>query len=546
MLAYNPLMVQCCYMSEGTPHPSVPEAPEDLSQSPPRIDPVYRTVARPLVNEVFVDVPATPLFVENLPTVDRIMDYSIGTDTRGRTTETLMQTSADLVRYSYKHSEQLRKGEIGAVAVKIAASGAFPHQRSINWMEAEDTVPESIVVQGKEYSGISTKGADYYLPRIVFDEHYPVTHARINGLMTADFARRTVDVSNWLLKEGINSEVVWSVSRPERFPWTEVTEKDGLTSYTREKELLSTEEFKGKLLERARRDNTTLPSSRRIDLDRMEQYLKETDLVVVNRATTVPFRLSDLPVPFGEERLPHTSPKAEFVFMLNRMFAYLNQNRPAEQQFRTLQRSTKQSSSEEKAAITKANDEEITKFFDYFADNLGQQVGTLHKKGVAHGFLHAGNITADGTFVDIDSLHGSPLGDREITQENIIRDVAWAMRAIRNAISELIEAGVLPEDAAEDINVRFLKRYATVRWSETPHTAISGMDRLIEGVGNYVPEEDRAKKSPAWYNVPDKISDLRKQRALKQQQRWTREKIAAPLHKQMTQQAQAEPSLHAA
>ncbi|MGI0133526.1 MAG: hypothetical protein ACREBW_01015, partial [Candidatus Micrarchaeaceae archaeon] len=247
------------------PIASAPQNPRPVVLPRLPIDPAERTIAQPLVDDVFVEVPATPLFVEELPVVDRIMDYTVGTDTRNRTKETLVRANIDVAN-ALRYREKMRKGEVGVVAVRIASGGRFPHNRSINWMEAERTEIESIVIKGKEYSGISSKGIGYYLPRIAFDEHYPGTHARINGLMTADFAARTVRVSNWLLKEGLDSEVVWSVSRPERFPWTEVTEKEGTTTYRRESDLLSPEEFKERLLERARTDNTHLPATKQVDV----------------------------------------------------------------------------------------------------------------------------------------------------------------------------------------------------------------------------------------------------------------------------------------
>ncbi len=106
----------------------------------------------------------------------------------------------------------------------------------------------------------------------------------------------------------------------------------------------------------------------------------------------------------------------------------------------------------------------MSRFWDYFAKNLGTKIGTLHKHGVSHGFLHRGNIVADGTFCDLDSLEGPPFG-QQIDYNRINRDVIKAMESVVDGVDGLGYYGV-PGDARRMISI-FIEQYMNSRWGES-------------------------------------------------------------------------------
>ena len=114
---------------------------------------------------------------------------------------------------------------------------------------------------------------------------------------------------------------------------------------------------------------------------------------------------------------------------MNYIFSYLNPSRAPEEQFAYLQPLAAGETMEKWQP-------EMSRYWDYFATNLGTQIGTLHKHGVTNGYLHTGNIVADGTFCDIDSLEGPPLGHPR-DNDRIDRDVIKVLESIGSGVDGL-------------------------------------------------------------------------------------------------------------
>jgi hypothetical protein len=405
-----------------------------------------RRIAKPIQENDSLDVPATALFVDVLPIVNSIDGVSIGISTSVKKTETVF---IDVPRPNTDASTV-------PIMARISAEGQFPHRRSVNYLDSEDaTKPLIIVIGGKEYSGVSAKGADLQGSRIVADRNFD-SGVHFIGLVTSDLTERMVTVSNWLRKNGITAETIWSVSRLDMLPVLDYKKQPEPGEPFIKSRLLTPAEFKRRLIEQ-------IKPEQEIDIDKVREYLQGVDFVVINRATTVPFRLSDLRIPFeaAKDYSSKDHPYLDFNFMMNYMFSYLNRGRNAESQFNMLE---DPKDSKDKMVLAR-NRGQVDRFFEYFGHNLGSQIGLLHKKGVVHGYLHPGNITADGSFCDLDSLTGEPLGlgDNPATKTQILKDVADVMRGIYRFTSVLVKHGVLSQEVFDRLGQTFLDEYIHTR-----------------------------------------------------------------------------------
>lgn len=408
-------------------------------------------IAFPIAESGTLDVKTTPLFVDELPIVDSIDGIPIGTDTYGKRTETIIVDE-------FHHSSSTQEEETNAIIARISRFGRYPHNRSFNWMEQGALEPQIIKIHGREYSGISTKGGDFRTIHIERDDHFP-SGIRIFGALTEDDTRTLVKNSKWLLANGIDSEVIWSVSRLDELPGR-VDPKIKRTP----------QEVKRTMLDEAEAANAHLQPDQRVDLTKAGEYLGLTNFVVINRATTVPFRLSDLIEPTSQN---------EFYYMVNYMMSYLNRKLPDEDKFHYLIPPAEESDTN---TTNINNNTEIMRFFTYFGKNLGTQIGKLHGKGVIHGFLHSGNISGDGTFVDLDSLSGKPLNGIDITAHNIAVDISRVLGSIKDVTSVLETSGRLPDGMQKQITQTFLQEYTRARYGSLSQQNIEIMNNTLHDV----------------------------------------------------------------
>jgi hypothetical protein len=96
------------------------------------------------------------------------------------------------------------------------------------------------------------------------------------------------------------------------------------------------------------------------------------------------------------------------------------------------------------------------------APRLGRNMARMHSLGLAHGFAGKMNLTALGSIVDLDSVHGEALGynDEPITIKDVFHDILEVMLALAGSEDALIRIlstkGEIDELAAEV----FLSHYA--------------------------------------------------------------------------------------
>lgn len=422
------------------------EASRGISDTiPPRILPARPEVVLPIYEEGIMEIPVIPLFVDRLPIVQSIYGYPIGRDTRTRTRETIVIGRRGIPgpdKFSF---------------ISRISEGHFGHNRSHNYQEHDNPSAEVVVIDGQEYSGASTKGGDF---RDVFLA-VEVPGFRINGLLTRDVSERIVQVSEWLRSEDIKSEVIWSVSQPEDkaiLPW--ITRIDDATVSM---DYVTPTEMKRLLLERAEEQNRQDPEGiidDKIDIDQARAYLasSDSDFMIVNRVTTVPFRVNDIGKVFRSPHLSQQEQLHEFSYIMNHIFSYLNRS-PGETFNYLVVPDT--------GTVPEEWRPEISHFLNYFAKNLGQQIGKMHSHGVVHDYLHDANIVADGTFCDIDSIRGVPLGDAPPERKAYVDDVQLASRALLKLLKNLSEHG-MTERSSRDVLRIFLKQYVEARWGASP------------------------------------------------------------------------------
>ena len=113
--------------------------------------------------------------------------------------------------------------------------------------------------------------------------------------------------------------------------------------------------------------------------------------------------------------------------------------------------------------VDKETQEKIDKFFvEYLAKEDGKNMGKLHKKGLKHGSVHAGNIFATGGFGDNDSLKGELLQKGTIENYEMASEIhSHFVTGPADTISDLQKIGFLSKgkDLAREYNQNFLESY---------------------------------------------------------------------------------------
>lgn len=336
----------------------------------------------------------------------------------------------------------------------------YPHRRSYNLMypdeEQQVRGAEEIHFEGLDavFSGISFKGA--MLPNHnAYIERSPnhISGIGINGLLTRDTAEAAVENARRLRALGITSEVFWRAALLDQLPNPKFKEDKTGT----EKEFLTQPEFTQWLLERWKRDDWRHKISGE-DMRKAREYLQSesSDFVVLGRATTVPFRLSDLYLPFQEPPDNPVTQAQEFVYMMNHMISHLNRSREGGKKFKPL--SVPHDAQDFKGR--KQDQAKVAEFFDYFANNLGQQIGILHANGGAHNFFHSGNILGDGGMCDFDSMSWD---GNDIKMK---RDISSVLKQLFTAGQFFEQAGYMAKGASMKMGRDFLRTYLHTRFGD--------------------------------------------------------------------------------
>lgn len=224
---------------------------------------------------------------------------------------------------------------------------------------------------GNEYSAISTKGNNFSQPGL--HEHPTAAEGVIPfGLQESSIIERVLKASNFIRSKGISTEYIFGVTEPKEFPWPGKADKD------EKSEVLSLEEYKRRIVmdywTRLKPEYKTIEA-----LGELHKQFEDMTFFVTFRATDSPYRMSDLADDNNRQSV----------------YEYVNEHLLEDGM---------------KPFDTGSYLDEDRFDIAIFAPRFGVNFARLHHAGLAHKFPHMGNVTALGGIVDLDSVHGEPLG----------------------------------------------------------------------------------------------------------------------------------------
>jgi tRNA A-37 threonylcarbamoyl transferase component Bud32 len=241
---------------------------------------------------------------------------------------------------------------------------------------------------GNRYSAISTKGNNFSQPGL--HEHPTAAEGVIPfGLQESSIIERVLKASQFIRSKGISTEYIFGVTEPKEFPWPGKVDQD------EKSEVLSLDEYKRRIV----MDYWTKlkPEYKTIEaLGELHKQFEDMTFFVTFRATDSPYRMSDLADDDNRQSVYEYTNEHLLEEGMNPFDTgnYLDDER-----------------------------------FDIaiFAPRLGVNFARLHHAGLAHKFPHMGNITALGGIVDLDSVHGEPLGlgNDKIEPEDMAYDINY-------------------------------------------------------------------------------------------------------------------------
>lgn len=271
---------------------------------------------------------------------------------------------------------------------------------------------------GNQYGAISTKGNNFSQPGLY--EHPTAAEGVIPfGLQESSIIERVLKASQFMRSKGISTEYIFGVTEPKEFPWP------GNIDENESSELLSLDEYKRRIV----MDYWTKlePERKTIEtLGELHEQFKDMTFFVTFRATDSPYRVSDL--------ADNNNRRSVYDYVNEHMLE--SGMKPFE--------------------IDNYYDE---KRFDetLLAPRLGVNFARLHHAGLAHKFPHMGNITALGGIVDLDSVHGEPLG---LGNEKVeFDDVAYDINHLVTHFIDKKSTVFTKENGLEAINI-FMRTYA--------------------------------------------------------------------------------------
>ncbi|KKU78846.1 MAG: hypothetical protein UY06_C0038G0006 [Candidatus Amesbacteria bacterium GW2011_GWA2_47_70] len=261
---------------------------------------------------------------------------------------------------------------------------------------------------------------------------------RVCGIKTGKVTRRIIAASRALRGMGLPTEAIYRMYKITWFP------ENGRR--------ISPEEWRKQLLTELEsdiefaREQLRNPSTYGQKKDELEEllakaeeevkfvkgYLKQNDnFYVFERHLQTPIRLRDI---------PHAKTKNDFENLAKQSMEWLDKILTRRQRAKTpvwnkLLRKSKDLcfalwpfSGDEKFDFN--NSDHLSRVFvEWLPAQMGQYLARLHKNGLIHGFPHSQNWSL-GSLYDLDSVYGPALGDNPRTEDNFVKDVEIAARAV--------------------------------------------------------------------------------------------------------------------
>ncbi len=244
---------------------------------------------------------------------------------------------------------------------------------------------------GNFYSSLTIKGANFSKPGII--KSLTASNSYIAyGLQESSVSRRLLRASRMLRENGVGTEYILRLAEPKRYPWPR---QDG-TDWV---EYLSLPAYKQKVVE-------SYWLSTEEDERSAEQYVEVSRSF---ESMTFYSSLRAMDTSFRVDDLASSRVRREVFALANKHF--ITEQKPYDPR----------------------NFSDIIRFnTEIIAPNLARNLAKLHSIGLSHRYPTELNVTALGSIVDLDSVHGEPLGigDEPITAKDIAQDLLVAIEAI--------------------------------------------------------------------------------------------------------------------
>lgn len=318
--------------------------------------------------------------------------------------------------------------------VKISAH----HGRSYEFRKGEDTTIIWADEYGNIYTKLNTKGNNCTHPQ-VFASGIAPSGFMLYGMQDSDAIVRCLKASELLRSHNVDTEAFLRVIEPAELPW--------------EGENLPISEFKRKLVQQIwdedsideETDITGFRMLTRKQLPKLSAALNNMIFLITVRGLQVSERLADFEKAESEE---------ERLQMLSNAFLFVN----IDEEIKA--RKDKDYKAEHFSIEAQ---EDIEKYFvEYLPRRFASNLATMHKLGLIHFYPHSANVSTVGSFYDLDSVRGKPLGlgDKPITHQDIMQELQSFLDGNNNFSNPSQIAALFIKDDSNRFRDNFIKHYA--------------------------------------------------------------------------------------
>ncbi len=308
------------------------------------------------------------------------------------------------------------------------------HGRNLEVLAARVAIEDQF---GNHFQSICIKGSDLSGPALIESPTASRDYI-IHGLQESLVMERVIRASQVLREHGVETEYICGLVLPESFPVdTGDPEKRGLDGLSRQ----SLPQLLERLATRyAQGGENAGKTPLEVKADMIELF-QDCDYLVTYRAMDCPYRFGEL------------ADEGKFEAFLK----FIAQNNDGPELDKYLEEI-----------------DPVTYLMCDLIPNLAVNVAKMHKigrteadsddstrEGVTHGFLHANNISALGSIIDLDSCKGIALGlgDKVPTQKQFFRDIRQCIQSIETVYADMRTP--LEENALEFLQMQDVIYVAT-------------------------------------------------------------------------------------
>lgn len=290
--------------------------------------------------------------------------------------------------------------------------------------------------QGNLYGERDHKGVLMDKSRDIEDDEYGHMSLRVNGMKDGWVLERILTVSDYLAKQGIPSERITEVRKLEQVI------DDGHT--------VDMEEWKQNAIQRYLRNPDNLKGHDQPEKT-VNKYM-DTDFYALTRDLQVAGRLRDLSQ-LGSKKDYHM-----FMEPIVKWYRLASHYKP--------EHFTPLSPDVVKHTGQPVSEEEMRDFMNRVVPiNMGRNLGLTHNLGLAHGWCHAQNYSLVGSYYDVDSIHGEPIGDPLITLQDKSRDFSMTLGAIEETSTSYVQPIVITEAVVNFVTSYMNTTHGQGKWA---------------------------------------------------------------------------------